>query len=113
MKQQCMEAYCGVSQEAKLYDDLFEGLPNTDANIPYESQSELLQVCNLALLDEIKRLENENREMRSIARVDEVKADHHNQFHSVFKTNPQEPNYLQANHQSHHIPTPMFAFEQK
>ena len=37
-----MEAYCGVSQEAKLYDDLFEGLPNTDANIPYESQSELL-----------------------------------------------------------------------
>jgi hypothetical protein len=43
---------------------LFKNLPPIDSSIDYAEQSTLLQCCNLALLDEVKRLELENREIK-------------------------------------------------
>jgi hypothetical protein len=54
----------------------------------------------LALLDEVKRVENENREIKRPLNLD-------------LTTNPQEPYFLQPNHNSHHRPINIFAFEQK
>jgi hypothetical protein len=43
---------------------LFKGLPAIDSSIEYPKQANLLQIGNIALLDEIKRLEVENREIK-------------------------------------------------
>jgi hypothetical protein len=45
---------------------LLTNLPTPDAYVDYSEQADLLRVCNLALLDEVKRLESENREVRSL-----------------------------------------------
>ena len=47
-----------------IFTKLFDDLPPQEACVDYPEQCELLQVCNLALLDEAKRLENENREAK-------------------------------------------------
>lgn len=41
-------------------------LPPFDTRIDPVEQHDLLQACNLALLDEIKRLEAENREVKQL-----------------------------------------------
>ena len=53
-----------------MFDKLFEGLPTMDACINYPEQTTLLQICNLALLDEIKRIENEVREIKRPLNLD-------------------------------------------
>tara|TARA_B110000285_G_C14871451_1_gene489398 strand:+ start:220 stop:429 length:210 start_codon:yes stop_codon:yes gene_type:complete len=58
--------------ENLVYNHLFKGLPPIDVSIDYPGQCELFQICNLALLDEIKRIENENREMNRTANDDLV-----------------------------------------
>jgi hypothetical protein len=68
------------------------------ASIDYPEQCELLQICNLALLDEIKRLENETREIKRPLNID-------------LMTNPQDPFFLNANSNTHHNEQPMFGFE--
>jgi len=54
----------------------------------------------LALLDEIKRLENETREIKRPLNID-------------LMTNPQDPFFLNANSNKHHQEQPMFGFESK
>ena len=58
----------------------------------------LLQICNLALLDEVKRVENENREINRPVGDDLV-------------TDPQNPFFLNTSHNSHHAPINIYNFE--
>ena len=82
------------------FDKLFENLPNIDPSIKYTEQAQFLEVCNLALLDEIKAMENEIRDVKRVANYDLV-------------TNPQDVFFLNSNSNAHHKPIHMFGFEQK
>jgi hypothetical protein len=61
----------------------------------------------LALFDEIKRLENETREMRK-------NLDKRGELHGgMLVTNPADPHFLQVDHSSHHNPVHMYTYEYK
>ena len=84
--------------ELNVYNSLFEGLPAIDANIDYGEQAELLQICNLALLDEIKRIEDDNRE--AIFRLNFKQQDGYRS--AKYETNPKEPFLMNAPHDANH-----------
>ena len=65
--------------EDLVYNHLFKSLPPIDVSINYPEQAELFQICNLALLDEVKRIENENREMNRTS-ADDLVTDPQNPF---------------------------------
>jgi len=83
-----------------VFDRLFKNLPEKDSAIDYPEQTELLQICNLALLDEVKRLENEMREIKRPLNID-------------LMTNPADPYFLNSNSLGQHVPVHMFGFEEK
>ena len=90
-----------------IYDSLFEGLPAIDANIDYGDQAELLQICNVALLDEIKRIEDDNRE--AIFRLNFKQQDGYRS--AKYETNPKEPFLMNAPHDANHKQFNMFEYE--
>lgn len=87
-----------TNKEDLVFEKLFTKLPKQDMWINYPEQIQYLQICNLALLDEVKRMEQEIREVKRPSQME------------LF-TNPDDPFFLITNSLSHHQPTHMFNFE--
>lgn len=83
-----------------MFEKLFEDLPEQDQRINYQKQAKLLQVCNLALLDEVKRLEDDVREKN--LRYSK---------NMILETNPEERYLLYPPHEENHRQFKMFSFE--
>lgn len=106
-----------------IFGKLFENLPPLEVQTDYPEQCQLLQICNLALLDEAKRLENENREAKlrmhlmvkkrgiDPARLFGESGISNQTMLSSLVTNAREPDFLQVTDVSHHKPTHVFAYE--
>lgn len=67
----------------------------------------MLQICNLALLDEIKRIEDDNRE--AFFRLNFKQQDGFR--NAKFETNPKEPYFMNAPHESNHTNKLLFEYE--
>jgi len=81
-----------------LYSNLFKNLPSVDPNIDYRDQAELLQITNISLLDEIKRMEDDNRD--ALFRLNFKQQDGYRS--QRFETNPKEPFLMNAPHDANH-----------